>query len=269
MHFCLLFDLLCFAFIVHCVCFFPGKKQKKTQKTCKWTGQVPFFSFFFAFCRSVVPFVSLFFPFIFLLCFFGLCWFAFCFFFFYVSFFSSLLILRISHGLVNITRAMTKTWRGYRFIERSYSYIYIILYYIIIYILYYIIIYIRICLFLQELSRSSMNDGWMSLQHPSTNDLDLLQTRSGRDLMAWEPNEEQDMTLDVFRRCAIKCSPPKENVAINRKCLPLHIWLVLICVNVLLILRPLWKTRRMGPHGKMQSPSQGKGPRRIKGCVQS
>ena len=134
------FDLLVLLLLCIVFAFFQAKSKKKRKKHANGQDKSIFFVFFLLF---VVPFVSLFFPFIFLLCFFGLCWFAFCFFLFLcVLFFSSLLILRISHGLVNITRAMTKTWRGYRFIERSYSYIlyYIIIYYIIIYT--YIYIYI-------------------------------------------------------------------------------------------------------------------------------
>ena len=74
------FALFCF-YCALCL-LFSRQKAKKNAKNMQMDRTSPFFFVFFAFCRSVVPFVSLFFPFIFLLCFFGLCWFAFCFFFF-------------------------------------------------------------------------------------------------------------------------------------------------------------------------------------------
>ena len=95
---------------------FKNRKNRKHNKwgikgTSKWGkmgehGQVHlfhFFCFFFLFFFFLPPFLPLYFAFVF----FGFCWFAFCFFHcffsFVLSFFSRLLILRISNGLVNTT----------------------------------------------------------------------------------------------------------------------------------------------------------------------
>ena len=72
------FDLLVLLLLCIVFAFFQAKK-KKNAKNMQMDRTSHFFRFFLLF---VVPFVSLFFPFIFLLCFFGLCWFAFCFFLF-------------------------------------------------------------------------------------------------------------------------------------------------------------------------------------------
>ena len=87
--------------------FFPfwlNRTNRKSKQKCKWTSS--FFPMFFPLfdCPFFSPFFTLlFFAFVF----FGFCWFAFWFFHFFctclVFFFSSLLILRISYGLVNIT----------------------------------------------------------------------------------------------------------------------------------------------------------------------
>ena len=133
------FSICLFCFYCALCLLFSRQKTKKNAKNMQMDRTSPFFSFFFAFCRSFCfPVFPVYFSFVF----FWIVLICFLFFpFFMCPFFSSLLILRISHGLVNITRAMTKTWRGYRFIERSYSYIlyYIIKYYIIIYTYIYIL----------------------------------------------------------------------------------------------------------------------------------
>ena len=77
------FDLLVLLLLCIVFAFFQAKNKKKRKKHANGQDK----SIFFVFLLFVVPFVSLFFPFIFLLCFLDCADLLFVFSFFYVSFF--------------------------------------------------------------------------------------------------------------------------------------------------------------------------------------